>query len=296
MNFSRSGALDLAGLGRTPPQAAPVSSGGRFAFDADERNFQQLTVDASMRHLVVLSLWTPRSPQSIEFNDLLAGVIEARDGQATLVRVDVDSQPAVAQAIGAQSVPLVIAMIAGTPVMMFQSTADEAEVGSMLDQMLQLAVQNGVTGRAEAGAAPQEEPFADPRFVDAEAALAANDLDEAIAEYERLAANQPGDAGIKERLAGVQLLRRTRSVDLHQARSAAAADATDVDAQLLVADLDVSGGHADDAFSRLIDLIKVTSGDERERVRLRLLELFTVVGVDDPRVATARRGLATALF
>lgn len=296
MNFSRPGALDLAGLGRTPQRQAPASSGGRFAFDADERNFQQLTVDASMRHLVVLALWTPRSPQSVEFSDLLMRVIEARDGQATLVRVDVDSQPAVAQAIGAQSVPLVIAMIAGTPVMMFQSTADEAEVESVLDQMLQIAVQNGVTGRAEAGAPPPEEPFADPRFLDAEAALAANDLDAAIAEYERLAANQPGDAGIKERLAGVQLLRRTRSADQNQARAAAAADATDVDAQLLVADLDVSGGHADDAFGRLIDLIKVTSGDEREKVRLRLLELFTVVGVDDPRVATARRRLATALF
>jgi putative thioredoxin len=51
-----------------------------------------------------------------------------------------------------------------------------------------------------------------------------------------------------------------------------------------------------DAFDRLIGLVGRTTEAERDRVRERLLELFTVVGVTDPRVAGARRALASALF
>jgi putative thioredoxin len=96
--------------------------------------------------------------------------------------------------------------------------------------------------------------------------------------------------------AQVGLLTRTHEVDLAGARAAAAADAGDLTAQLLVADLDVLGGNVEDAFARLIDLVRTTAGDERERVRLRLIDLFEVVGGDDPRVAPARRALANALY
>jgi putative thioredoxin len=121
-------------------------------------------------------------------------------------------------------------------------------------------------------------------------------MDGAVAEYEKLLNQYPGDTEIAERLAGVQLMGRTRDADLTAARAAAADAPDDLDAQLLVADLDVSGGHVEDAFDRLIGLVKRLDADDRERVRERLLELFTVVGAADPRVAAARRALATALF
>ncbi|HUS22043.1 MAG TPA: tetratricopeptide repeat protein, partial [Aeromicrobium sp.] len=118
----------------------------------------------------------------------------------------------------------------------------------------------------------------------------------AITEYERLQAQHPGDDEIAERLAGVRLMARTRDADLTTARAAAAERPDDIDAQFLVADLDVSGGHVDDGFGRLIELVGRLSGDDRERVRARLVELFTVVGTADPRVAQARRALASRLF
>ena len=118
----------------------------------------------------------------------------------------------------------------------------------------------------------------------------------ALQRPEKLLNQFPGDTEIAERMAGVKLMGRTRDADLGAARAAAADAPDDVDAQLLVADLDVSGGHVEDAFDRLIELVKRLDGDDRERVRERLLELFTVVGAADPRVATARRALATALF
>ena len=299
MTFSRPGAVDLSAL--TQPAGTSSRAAGAYVVDITEQNFQADALEASMQHVVVLSLWSPRSPQSQTFNELLATIVTSYEGRLTLAQVDVDANQAIAQALGAQGVPLVVGLVKGQPVPLFQGTADEADVRQYFDQLLTVAEQNGLTGRATAAPdaeaqAADEEPADDPRFAAADAALASGDMDGAVAEYEKLLKQHPGDSEIAERLAGVQLMNRTRDADLDAARAAAADAPDDVDAQLLVADLDVSGGHVQDAFDRLIELVKRLDGDDRERVRERLLELFTVVGAADPRVATARRALATALF
>jgi putative thioredoxin len=97
-------------------------------------------------------------------------------------------------------------------------------------------------------------------------------------------------------LAQVKLMARTADVDQKAARAAAAAAPADIAAQMLVADLDVSGGHIEDAFTRLIDVVRATEADERETVRQHLVELFAVVGTHDERVQKARRALMSALF
>lgn len=300
MSFSRPGAVDLSGLGGSadgPP--AGGGGGGAWTIDVTEQNFQTEVLQASMRHIVVLSLWSPRSSQSLTFNDLLARVADTYEGRIQLACVDVDANPAIAQALQAQAVPWVLAVLSGQPVPLFQGTVEEAEVRQYFDQLVTAAVQSGVTGRAEPSGVVAAGPDADapdPRFSVADEALGAGDLDAAVAEYERLHAQSPGDAEIAERLAGVKLMARTRNADLATARAAAAEHPDDVEAQFLVADLDISGGHVEDAFGRLVDLVKRLAGDDREAVRMRLVELFTVVGTSDPRVAQARRALASALF
>ncbi|RYI98638.1 MAG: tetratricopeptide repeat protein, partial [Actinomycetales bacterium] len=215
--------------------------------------------------------------------------------------VDVDANPGIAQAMQVQGVPFVAAVVGGQLVPLFQSTAEEADVRQVFGQLLALGAQQGITGLAEpvGSSAPtdvEEEPADDPRFAAADAAFGAGDVAGAVAEYEKLLAQAPADAEVAERLAGVKLFGRTQGADLAAARTAAGNAPDDIDAQLLVADLDVSGGHVDDAFSRLIDLVRRSAGDDRDRVRERLLELFTVVGTTDDRVALARRALASALF
>lgn len=308
MTFSRPGAIDLSALSRPQQPAggagagrAPAPGGATWVTDVSEATFQAVALEASAQHLVVLNLWSPRAQNAQDFNDLLARVTDELQGQVLLANVDVDANPGIAQAMQVQGVPFVAAVVAGQLVPLFQSTAEETDVRQVFGQLLALGAQQGITGRAEpvgsSGPADvEQEPADDPRFAAADAAFGAGDVAGAVAEYEKLLAQAPADAEVAERLAGVKLFGRTQGVDLAAARTAAADAPDDIDAQLLVADLDVSGGHVDDAFSRLIDLVRRSAGDDRDRVRERLLELFTVVGTTDDRVALARRALASALF
>lgn len=299
--FSRPGAVDLSAFKSAAPVPGPAAgTAGAYAVDVTEQTFQADVLEASMRHVVVMSLWTPRAPETERFNATLASVVDSFAGRILLARVDVDTSPQIAKAVQAETVPFVVGLVKGQPVPLFQGIVDEAEVRRFFDELVKVAVANGLSGTAQSrGAAPVAEEPADeddPRFAAADEAFVAGDYDGAVRAYEALVAANPADTEAAERLAGVRLVQRTSGADLSAARDAAAQAPDDIDAQLLVADLDVSGGHVDDAFARLVDLVRRTAGDERERVRQRLLELFVVVGADDPRVAPARRALASALF
>ncbi len=170
----------------------------------------------------------------------------------------------------------------------------------MFAQLLQLAAQHGVTGTVPVGdatdAAPAEEPPLPPLHAEAFAAIEEGDYARAITAYEKALAENPRDADARAGLGQVRLLDRVQGADLQAARAAAAADPSGVEAQFVVADLDVVGGHVDDAFGRLLDLFAALPVDERAPVRERLLELFGIVGDDDARVVRARARLASLLF
>jgi putative thioredoxin len=172
----------------------------------------------------------------------------------------------------------------------------------VFDQLLQVAAQNGVTGTVAAdqdgGGTPaeREEPPLPPLHAEAYAAIEDGDYGRAARAYEQALAENPRDEDARAGLGQVRLLGRVQSVDAQQVRSAAAERPQDIDAQLAVADLDIAGGHVDDAFDRLLTLFGALADDDRSPVRERLLELFGLVGDADPRVAAARRRLASLLF
>lgn len=302
MNFSRPGAIDLSALKQpaSRPTPAAAQGGGSYVVDIDETTFQTVALEASMSYVVVLGLWSSRAAQGGDFNATLGSVIDSYGGQILLARVDVETSPQIAQALKVQGVPYVAGLIQGQPVPLFQGTVEEDEMRRYFDELVRIAAENGLTGRAQPVGAPVdgaevEEPE-DPRFIPAEEAFMASDFVTAVAEYEKLRVQYPADVEVAERLARVKWLSRTKDADLQTARAAAADRPDDIEAQMLVADLDISGGHVEDAFDRLIALVRSTSGSERDAVRERLLELFTVVGIADPVVMVARRALATALF
>ncbi|MGC5411990.1 tetratricopeptide repeat protein, partial [Streptomyces sp. DT225] len=96
--------------------------------------------------------------------------------------------------------------------------------------------------------------------------------------------------------AQAELLGRVQATDPQKVRTEAAEKPADADAQMAAADLDLVGGHVEDAFGRLVETVRRTFGEDRDRVRLRLLDLFEVIGPEDPRVAAARTALARVLF
>jgi putative thioredoxin len=323
--FSRPGAVDLSSLrSPTPPAGggqpgggggggAPGGSGagsGQFVIDvASEDSLRQDVVERSLSVLVLASFWSPESPESVEINDTLSRLSDEFAGRFVLARVDVAAHPELAQALGIREIPLVVAIVRGQLAPILQDPAPEAELRAVLQQLVQAAAANGVAGvspplspgvgEGDDGAAAEDdaaEPEDAPAHPEAEAFLLAGDVDRAITEYEAVLRTAPTDDEAVLGLARARLLKRTQGVDLEAARAAAAGSPDDVDTQTLVADLDLLGGHVDDAFGRLIDLVRRTSGDDRDRVRNHLIEMFGVVGEADPRVGKARSALASALF
>lgn len=313
------GAVDLSALKRPAAPArgpadpsdasgasgeAPAGGSGLVVTGTDA-TFQDF-VNASLRHPVVVVLWSSRLPESSDFVKVMGGLAASNQGRFQVVSVDVDENPGLLRALQVQQVPMTIALLQGRPLPLFVGPLLPQEVQPVIDELLQVAVQNGVTGRVTPGPdgddaaeeVPDEEAESElpPHIAAAYDAIEAGDLAGAAQAYQDALAANPADAEAKAGLAQVGLMRRTEGVDLVAARAAAAENPTDVPAQILVADLDLLGGHVEDAFARLVDTVRVTSGDERNQAREHLLELFEVVGSGDERVAAGRRALMSALF
>jgi len=294
------GAVDLAALAASknpPAQNADARERG-VVMDVTEAEFEQL-VQVSNTVPVLIDLWSPRAEQSKELSPLLEKLALEHDGAFLHAKVNVDSSPQIAQAFQVQAIPTVVALIQGRPLPLFQGAVAEDQLKQVLQEVLKVAQQQGVTGKVP-GVGEEPEPEAEeelpPLHQEAYDAIERDDLPAAAAAYEKALAENPGDDLARLGLAQVQLLQRTRGVDLNDARAAAAADPADIAAQLLVADLDVLGGAIEDAFLRVLEVVRSTAGAERDQAREHLLTLFEVVGPDDARVIQARRDLTNALY
>jgi putative thioredoxin len=306
--FSRPGAIDLSALRK--PAAAPRQAGvagavGSYAFDVvGEQSLRADVVEKSMSVVVVVSFWSPAVPASVELNTTLSALADEFAGRFLFARVDVDAQPELATALGIPQVPLVVAALRGQLAPLIQESLPEAEMRLLLDQVLQAAAANGIAGLADpvagspADPAPADdfEPEPVSRYPEAEDALLSGDLDAAIEGYTAALNAAPGDPEATVGLARAQLLKRTSGADPAAARAAAEAAPDDVAAQTLVADIDLLEGQVDEAFTRLIELVRRTSDAERDAARRHLVEMFAVVGDGDPQVVRARQRLASALY
>ena len=287
-------AIDLSGIAAAA-KAPPVPPGASFVIEVDEQNFESV-MQLSTRHPIVVELYSPRANAQALSDDLI-DLANAAAGAYLLARVDVDASAGIAQAFSLQAVPSVLGVVAGQLAPLFQGTRSKVEAEAMIAQLLQVAATNGLVGRAEpvaGGAGESDEP--DPRFAAADAALERGDFAAAVVEYDKLLAQFPNDSEAKAGRAQVALLARSAGSDPAAVLARAAVDPSDIEAQLAAADLEVLTGQPELAFKRLIALIRDTSGAQRDTVRVRVLELFEVVGNAEPSVLKARRDLMSALF
>lgn len=295
------GAVDLSTLA-TPKgnTEAAASDPSALVVEVTEQGFEEL-VQRSSTVPVLINMSSAAAPASADLTSRLEALVAEYKGQWVLGNCDIDAQQGIAQAFQIQAVPAVVALIGGRPAPLFQGNASDEQIREILTQVLEVARQSGMTGApqddapADGNAEPEPEPLP-PLHQEAYDAIERDDLDGAIAAYDQALRENPKDADARAGRAQISLMKRTLTLDLAQARADAADRPSDVDAQLAVADLDVAGGKVEDAFVRLIDVVRTTQGDERERVRDRLVELFDVVGGEDPRVLQARQALASALY
>jgi putative thioredoxin len=268
--------------------------------EGTDANFTEVA-NASVGVPLLLVLWAAQVPESRDYLDTVVSVAGSYEGRFQVVSVNVEQNPTLLRAFQVQSVPVTMGLIQGQPVPMFAGIQPESALRPVLDEFLGLAVQHGVAGRVDVAAAADaaegdEDEQLPPLHQEAYDAIERGDLDGAVAAYQQALKQNPGDGDAELGLAQVGLMQRTEGADLKAARAAAAEHPTDVAAQALVADLDVLGGHVEDAFLRLLDLVRATSGEEREQAKNHLLQLFAVVGSHDERVRKARTALMSALF
>ena len=308
--FSRPGAIDLSALKRPAP--APAGSGtapsggaagSAYSVVVDEQNFQEILETSMTAPVVLVCFAASRAPESKTYADEVAAAADGYEGRFLVALVDVDATPQIAQALQLQQIPVMMVLLDGRPVTQpIPGAMSTDEINTMFQTLGQQLTTQGVNGRHQprGTAAPvaeeSDEPVADPRYAAAEDALAANDIDTAVAEYQKLIDGNPADTEAAAGLAMAKLLQRTEGVDLTAAKAAAAAAPDDLDAQTLVADLELVGGQVDEAFNWLIDLVRRTFDKDRDLVRQHLLGLFAAVGNDDDRVLKARQNLASALY
>jgi putative thioredoxin len=237
-----------------------------------------------MQTPVVIDFWAEWCGPCKQLSPVLEKLAIESDGAWILAKVDVDANQRLAQAFRVQSIPFVMAIANGQPVDAFAGVQPEANLRQWI-----AAIINAAGGEAQIPV--------DPRVTEADDKLQNGDLDGAEAAFKALLAEAPNDQNATAGLAQVGLMRRLEGVtDGRAALAVAEANPNDLDAQTLAADVEFVSGLAEQAFTRLIGVVRRTSGDERNRARTHLLELFAIAAPDDPIVVKARRDLSSALF
>jgi putative thioredoxin len=281
-NFGQ--AFDLSSLNK-PKVDTSVSMPG---IEVSVENLSNEILPLSLVRPVIVLMWTSRSPESVDMVKTLGKLEVDYKAAFALARVDIDANPEVAQAFQTKSVPYAVAIIAEQMVPLFEQSYPEAQLKMVIDKVLTLAAEQGV------GQVPIEQ--IEPEEVDAMKALESGDYVAAEVAYKKWLARKPSENLAKLGLAQTQLLMRTEGMDLETVIAQSTASPTDIDLQLKAADVEIVNGGVEAAFTRLLHAVKATQGDERTKIKNHLLDLFALVDPSDPRLAAARKELASALF
>jgi putative thioredoxin len=281
-----------AGAQSAPPPSAAATAGapGSAVVDVTEATFQSEVLDRSFQVPVVLDLWAEWCGPCKQLSPVLERLAAEGGGSWVLAKIDVDGNPALAQALRVQGIPAVKAVWQGQLVAEFTGAIPEEQARQFVTELVR-ATTGGEAPGGE-GELPDQE---DPRLDAAEAALERGDLAGAEAAYQAILAEEPDHPDAALALRQVQLFRRAEEAGPTALAEADAAP-DDVTAQTRAADFLLGTGQVEAAFDRLLDVVRRTSGEDRDQARKHLVGLFEIVGDQDPRVTAARRQLSLALF
>lgn len=309
--ISLAGAVDLEALKHQvkaePGQQGGAPAAGGYVIDVTQQNFQAVA-QSSATYPIVIFMWVPTDNRLFDMAQKLGDAINGMDGKLQLARIDVASEPEIAQAFGVQGAPALFALIGGRPMPILQGMPSDEEMTQITEQVLpqlvQVAAQAGVTGTApymngssdssDSSEKPAE-PQIPPEHAEAHRLAQEGDYAGAAAAYEQVLEREPDDTLAQRERAKALLLARSAKADVRAVREKAAANPDDLSAQLAVADVDMIGGQIQDAFDRLLDFL-ASHPDQLEPVRQRMLEYFLIPEPNDERLMRARRRLATLMY
>jgi putative thioredoxin len=299
----------------------PAGPGGGVVIDVTEETFNTDVVERSRTTPVIMDLWAEWCGPCKQLSPVLEKLAGEAGGQWILAKVDVDANPQLSAALQVQSIPMVVAVLGGQLVDGFLGAMPEAQVRQWIGQVLAVAEKMGMQVTAPDGAAETAEvadapgampgqpgdaraprgpgagmPPVPPAYAEAREAMERGDYDGAAKAFEQELAANPADPMAKAGLAQVNLIRRVTSYDQAQARRDAAERPADVDAQIKVADIELASGRVEEAFNRLLGVVRRTSGEERDQARKHLVSLFELLPPNEPLVKKARSSLSSLLF
>ncbi len=283
------GAIDLSALKQRASAGDSAASAPSGGVEVTEANFEAEVLVRSNQVPVVVLLWSPRSDASAQLGEILGNLATADNGKWSLATVNVDVAPRVAQMFGVQAIPTVVALGAGQPLSSFQGMQPPEQLRGWIDSLL-----NATAGKLSGGGGDEPEQV-DPELAQARAHLDAGDFDAARSAYQKILDANPNHAEAKGAVRQIGFLQRASA---HAPGAVIAADAApdNIDLAFAAADVEILQQNIASAFNRLIALVKRTSGDDRTRVRTRLIELFDLFDPADPEVIAGRRNLANALY
>ncbi|MFM8843380.1 MAG: co-chaperone YbbN [Actinomycetota bacterium] len=285
-NFGR--AFDLSSLAKPKVESTQAS----LVPEATVENFMTSFVAISKEKPVVLLAYSQRSKSSVELRDLMFSMSEADQSSWAFGAIDADSQPQLAQALQIQSVPMAIAFVDEQPLALFDRVYPRDQIALVIAKLFEVAKERGLNVVVpEAKEAPME-----PEEVAALSALENGDYSGAAMAYRNWLQRKPHEAMAKVGLAQCELMIRISGLVPATSISDGDANPTDVNKQLMAADIEIAQGLQKRAFERLITLVRNSSGDDRQRAKEHLLLLFQLVDPSDPDLIRARTELASALF
>ena len=215
---------------------------------------------------------------------------EKTAGKILTLVVDALKSPELAQAFDLKQIPTLLGMLKGQPAPLFVGDQPAEQVQLIIDRVLQVGKENGLTGTVKVA---EPEPELSITHQQAFAAIEENNYPLARSLYEKALLENPNDQLAEAGLAQIKLLIRLEGKDLP---SLVGSVGQDTDAVLDRVDALVATGAASEGFEQLLVLFESTAKDQREPIRLRFVELFLVVGNEDPAVIKARKNLSLLLF
>ena len=241
----------------------------------------------------ILMLFVQASdPASESLVKSVTALIQKTAGAMIALVVDAAASPELAQAFELNQIPSAYGLLKGQPAPLFVGNQPMEQIQMVITKVLGVAKENGLNGKAVVKEA-EKEPELSPTLSAAYAVIDSGDYQGAMALYEKALLENPNDSLAEAGLAQVKLLLRLEGKDLSAITSS---EPSSTDSILEKADALIATGNSGAGFTLLLSLFEKTAKDQREPIRLRLVEMFLVAGNDNPEVIAARKSLSLLLF